>query len=131
MGNMVRMEYDGNGNLTQETGSLGESRSYTYTPVIARSVFAYIWPNGIPEFQVTGYPYSVSGKGRADLVLFRQSFVIRSGNTVEVYEIKPITERDTGKGNIQREGYEFLLWLIEQAVWIYNTGFPSPSPCPI
>ena len=29
---MVRMEYDGNGNLTRETGPLGESRSYTYTP---------------------------------------------------------------------------------------------------
>jgi hypothetical protein len=36
------MEYDGNGNLTRETGPLGESRSYTYTPVIARSIFAYV-----------------------------------------------------------------------------------------
>ena len=29
----MRMEYDGNGNLTRETGPLGESRSYAYTPL--------------------------------------------------------------------------------------------------
>ena len=70
------------------------------------------FPNGIPEFPVVGYSGSKTGNGRIDLALFENNPIgifPQKPNSVEVYEIKPITQSKLGTGNIQRENYEKAL----------------------
>ena len=73
------------------------------------TIFLLSHPNGSGrvEYEVTGYPFSKSGKGKIDIAYIDEI------SRWEVYEIKPITQKNrtdtlyngklTGVG--QREGY--------------------------